>query len=170
MSHRLSRAVKIIKEGGKKYPEEKNRFCSAEASWAPPERAREMGGGIASLGSTPQPPVPGQAVLCTMKQTTAVQALRNDPSKGFILPRTAGLSQGAPHVRDSGLVPLTHKQGGTMTRVTTRSSPARATEVTGGEAVPPQSMTPWQPWGAAQDNMQPSAEGVTEKGTDSGTY
>lgn len=45
MSHQLSRAVKIIKEQGKKYPEEKNRFCLAEAIWAPPERAREMAGG-----------------------------------------------------------------------------------------------------------------------------
>lgn len=44
MSHRLSRAVKIIKEQGKKYPEQKNRFCSEEASWTPPERARETAG------------------------------------------------------------------------------------------------------------------------------
>lgn len=92
MSHRLSRAVKIIKEQGKKYPEEKNRFCSAEASWAPPERARETAGGgpprlsIASPPSTPQPPPPGEDVLCTAKKPAEVRTLRNNPSKGLILP------------------------------------------------------------------------------------
>lgn len=38
MSHRLSGAVEIIKEHEKEYPEERNRFRLAEASWTPPDR------------------------------------------------------------------------------------------------------------------------------------
>lgn len=92
MSHRLSRAVKIIKERGKKYPEEKNSFCLAEASWAPPERAREMAGGVPPGCALLLPPAPhshphrGEAVLCTAKKPAEVRTLRNNPSKGLILP------------------------------------------------------------------------------------
>lgn len=48
MSHRLSGAVEIIKEQEKKYPEERNRFRSAEASWAPPEKGAGSGEGTSA--------------------------------------------------------------------------------------------------------------------------
>ena len=103
MSHWLSQAVKIVKEQGKKYPEEKNRFYSAQASWSPLERVRETVAGVPPSCTPPAPrshPQQGEAAFCATEKPAEVRTLRNNPSKDLILPCRAlnhwGATGGTP--------------------------------------------------------------------------
>lgn len=98
MSHRLSRAVEIIKEHEKEYPEERNRFRLAEASWTPrigkqTGRGKRCGSipGWRSLWNLPMPqPRCGPSRLTV--RVDAVQGGGGDDGH-FVLPQGAPLAE-----------------------------------------------------------------------------